>query len=67
MTEITVSIATSPSIAVTLSDDSVSVAVTTDTLSIPVSLVAAPGNSLNLSSHYGTLENDAAIIDGGLL
>jgi hypothetical protein len=67
MTSIPITISTAPQIAVTLDDDNVSVTVTTGSLSIPVSLVAAPGNSLNLSLHYGTLESTAVTIDGGLL
>lgn len=67
MTEISVTLNTAPTIAVSLSGDTVTATVTTGSLSIPVSLVAAPGNSLNLSLHYGTIETDAVTIDGGLL
>ncbi len=65
MTEISVSIATSPSIAVTLDDDGVSVSVTTGSVSVPVSVTGVSSGGDMLASVYDptTVSGDAFAMD----
>jgi len=65
MTEISVSIATSPSIAVTLDDDTVSVSVTTSSVSVPVSVTGVSSGGDMLASVYDptAVSGDAFAMD----
>jgi len=65
MTEIPITIATSPTIAVTLDDDSVSVSVTTGSVSVPVSVTGVSSGGDMLASVYDptTVSGDAFAMD----
>lgn len=65
MTEISVSIATSPSIAVTLDDDGVSVSVTTGSVSVPVSVTGVSSGGDMAASVYDptSVAGDAFAMD----